>query len=316
MKIIAISNPNSGNKNFQPLKHELKKSFSSHDFEFLETEKPLHATELAQYAVKQNPDIILAVGGDGTIIEIITGIIGSNVKLGIIPFGTGNMLALNLGISNDIQKAISTILACKTQRIDIGKIYFAKKGFELFRKKKSSKAYLENKYAKCKYFAFMTGCGLDAKIIKETSREKKKKIGLFAYFIEGFRHALFSEGASFKIRLDNKKTIKSRALTVLIANSGNIVGDFITLAPNASINDGLLDIIIISPTRKRDYLSILWRIISRHKPDKNEKIQHYQAKEIDIKAKPNIFVQADGDIIGKTPVKISIIPSLIEVIIP
>ena len=313
MKIIAISNPNSGNRDIKLLKDELIKGFAGHEFELFQTENPNHAIELAKNAVKLNPDVIVAAGGDGTVIEVITGIIGSGIKLGIIPFGTGNMLALNLGIPNDVTKAISLVLNGKTRMVDIGKICFIKKQFQLFKNKKLLNQSLSEK---CRYFAFMSGCGLDAKIIKETSREKKKKIGLYAYFLEGIRHALFtkSKNVIFKIKLDNKIKLKTRALTVLIANSGNIMGDLITLAPNASISDGLLDLVVISPTSRRDYLSILLRIFSRKKPEKDEKIQYYQVKEIEIKAKPNVFIQADGDIIGKTPVRVSVIPSAIEVI--
>lgn len=292
MKIVAILNPTSGNKDINLLKKELWKRFSDLDFRIWETVQPLHALDLAKKAAKEEFDIAIAVGGDGTIIEVITGIINSKTKLGILPYGTGNMLAFNLGIPvNNPAKAIDIILEGNIQKIDIGKI-------------------------NSRYFAFMAGCGFDAKIIDETSREKKKKYGMLAYFAEGVMQVFKTKYGSFKIKLDHKKTIRTQALTVIIANSGNILGRNFSLAPQASLSDGLLDIVIISPKNAGDYIPILWRIITKQHHKISNKIRHYQAKEIEIKCKPNLLVQADGDIIDKTPVKIQIIPQAIDILTP
>ncbi|OGI21254.1 MAG: hypothetical protein A2287_04820 [Candidatus Melainabacteria bacterium RIFOXYA12_FULL_32_12] len=292
MKIVTIINPTSGNKDTNLLKQELLKRFSGFEFEIWETKQSLHAVDLAKEAVKKEFDIIIAAGGDGTAIEVIAGMINSKAKLGIIPYGTGNLLAANLGIPTaNITRTMDIILENHTQKIDIGKI-------------------------NGRYFAFMAGCGFDAKIINETSREKKKKYGLLAYFFEGILQSIRPKYSSFKIKLDNKKVIKVRALTVMIANSGNIIGNKFSIAPQASLSDGLLDVIVISPKRTSDYLPILWQIITKQFDKKSSKIKHYQVKEVEIKCRPNILVQADGDIIDKTPVKIQAIPEAIEVITP
>lgn len=291
MKITAIYNPISGNKDINGIKEELKKRFSEHEFEMLETQGPLHATDLAKNAVNCGADIIIAIGGDGTITEIISGILNSPVKLGIIPFGTGNMLAANLEIPAGITKSVNIILNGNTKKIDIAGI-------------------------NDRYFAFMAGCGFDARIMNEVPLERKKKLGLAAYFIEGFIQAFRSKHSSFKIKLDNKKIIKVKALTILIANFPNIAGNIFSIAPHASFSDGLLDVVVISPENNHDYFSILWKILARKNKEEHRKIRYYQAKEIEIKARPNILVQADGDIITKTPVKIKVIPQAIEILTP
>lgn len=291
MKIVAISNPISGNNDKNQIKEELDQRFSEHYFEFWETQQSNHATDMAKKAIEMGFDIIIAVGGDGTVIEIIAGMINSNVKLGIIPYGTGNMLAANLGIPTLTSKSIDTILEGHSQKIDIGKI-------------------------NNKYFAFMAGCGFDSRLIKELPKENKKKFGLWAYFIEGFKQAFKAKSVRFKIKLDNEKTIRTKALTVIVANSANILGNLISLAPHASLSDGILDIIVISVKDTIDYIPALWEIITRQSPSKFGKIKYYKAKEIEIETKPNLLVQADGDIIGKTPIKISIIPKSINVLIP
>lgn len=276
----------------ETLKKEIEHHFAKQDFTIYISERAKHTTELAKKAVDANYDVIVAAGGDGSIMEVVTGIIGSKAKLGIIPYGTGNMLALNLEIPLNINKTLDSIITGKTTKIDIGKI---------------------NDH---KYFAFMAGCGFDAKIIDETSREKKKKLGLLAYYIEGLKQLLKVNHSNFKIKLDNKKIIKAKALTVIIANSANIIGNSFSLAPFASMKDGLLDLIIISPKTQPEFLKLLWKLITRINTDKNNKPKYFQAKKIEIKSKPVLLVQADGDIIGKTPVKIQVLPEAIEVIVP
>ncbi|EKE02728.1 MAG: hypothetical protein ACD_20C00338G0003 [uncultured bacterium] len=292
MKIVTIINPTSGNKDINLLQQELLKHFAKFDFEIWQTKQSLHAIDLAQEAASREYDIVIAAGGDGTVIEVISGLINSKSKLGIIPYGTGNMLAANLGIPTaNISRAIDIILENHTQKIDIGKI-------------------------NGRYFAFMAGCGFDAKIINETSRDKKRKYGLLAYFAQGILQAFKPKYSSFKIKLDNKKVIKTRGLAVLVANSGNIIGNTFSIAPQASLSDGLLDVIVISPKRSTDYLPILWQIFTKQYQKDSNKIKHYQVQEVEIKCKPSMLVQADGDIIDKTPVKIQAIPEAIEIFTP
>lgn len=291
MKVIVISNPYAGNKDIKVLHEQLAKYFSVSDLEIMETTRPLHAIELAKNAVKKNPDTIIAAGGDGTVIEVISGMINSDIKLGIIPFGTGNMLASNLGIPANLSKAIEIIFDNNTQKIDIGRI-------------------------NNRYFAFMAGCGFDAKIIDETSRERKRKYGLMAYIMEGFKQAFSPKHISFKIKLDDKKIIRTKALTVLIANSGNIIGKFFCIAPHASFIDGQFDVVVISPKNVYDYIPILWKIITRQNPKEPGKIHYYKARKIEISSKPALLVQADGDIIGRTPVSIQAMPASVEIITP
>ena len=290
MKIVAVLNPVSGNSEFNIRELVLEK-FSDQDFQLFESQCPGHATEITKLAVESGAEAVIAVGGDGTIMEVIQGLIGTNAKLGIIPFGTGNMLALNLGISLDVERSIGIIMSGSTRKIDIGKI---------------------NNH----YFAFMAGCGFDASIIEETSREKKKRFGMFAYYIEGIRQAFKSRKASFKIVLDSKKTVKLRAISVIIANSANIIGNIFTLAPNSSIMDGYLDIIVISPRGAYDYIPTLWNIITKQPVKNVDRVKYYKAKSIEIKSKPTLLVQADGELIEKTPVKVTIIPACIEIFSP
>lgn len=291
MKYTFILNPISGNRDISFLKEEIRRCMKNLNYEIFESEKPKHSVELAQKAVKNGTDIVIAAGGDGSIIEVVSGIMGSNAKLGVIPYGTGNMLASNLNIPLDIPSAINLIIQGHSQKIDIGQI-------------------------NDKYFAFMAGCGFDARIIEETSREQKKRLGLLAYFIEGFKQVFRTSHGHFIIKIDNKKTIRTKALTVIIANSANIIGNIFSLAPQARLNDGLLDLIIVSPKTRPDYFKLLWHILVKQTSINTRKIRHYQAKEIEIITKHSLPVQADGDVIGTTPIKIKVLPKSIDIITP
>lgn len=292
MKIAVILNPSSGGyKNSENLKEEILNRFSEFDTHLFIIDEQHNATDFAQKAVNEGADLIIAAGGDGTLIGVITGIVGTNVKFGIIPIGTGNMLAANLGIPRNINDAIEIIKTNNSKKIDLGKI-------------------------NDKYFAFMAGCGFDAKIIQETSPEKKKRFGLLAYFIQGFKHALTAKYAKVKIKLDNDKIVKKNALMVVIANGGNIIGELFSIAPHASICDGLLDVIIIAPKRFMDYVNVFLDLCRKTEKRTSGKIFYYKAKRIQIESIPSIPVQADGDIIGNTPINIEVLPAAIDIIIP
>lgn len=290
-KIIAILNPISGCCECERLNLHLEEEFKDEDISVWQTTPTCGAKELAQNAVKKNPDIIIACGGDGTISQIIPYIINTPIKLGIIPVGTGNLLAFNLGIPPDTKKAISIIKDRIYEKTDIGMINNI-------------------------YFSSIAGCGFDAYIVNKTSPEKKREIGIIAYFIEGVKQALKTPHIKFKMVIDGKKIIKAKAVTILIANKAHIFGEYLSVIPKVLQNDSKLDIVVVSPISFWGYFKIVWCFFTKQHCEKSRRLQYFQAKTIDIISHPKIFVQADGEIIGQTPVKAHIIKEGINVIIP
>jgi diacylglycerol kinase (ATP) len=289
MKAIAILNPQAGSHEAEYLRLKLNHEFKR--LEILETTEKITAMELAQKAVLKNPEIIIACGGDGTVSQIIQGIIGTNIPLGIVPAGTGNVLALNLGIPPNIDKAIKIIKKGNTIRTDIGII---------------------NE----RIFASLAGCGFDADVINKTTREKKKIFGALAYFWEGFKYAFTSPHSKFKLVIDGNKIIKIKAVAILIVNKANIFGEYLSIVPKNLHNDGKFTIVILSPLNIWDYFKIVLGLLRNKHYEKSRKIKYFQAEKIEITSYPKILAQADGDIIGKTPVKAEILKEAVRVFVP
>ncbi|MEW5822201.1 MAG: diacylglycerol kinase family protein [Cyanobacteriota bacterium] len=295
MKAIVIINPVSGTKPPDIIKKELinKLDNLSYEYEVKETEKPAHAYIIAKEAVDNNINLVIVVGGDGTINEVVNAIACTDVCLGIIPNGTGNLLATSLGIPMDFSKSINIIFENNRKKIDLGRI-------------------------NNQYFSIIAGCGFDATIMKNVKRSDKKILGFLAYFIEGFKQALFPRRSIFNLLIDGKR-VKKRALTVLFINSGNILGNIITIVPDASMTDGLLDVCIFSPQHTGEFIPVLWKILTKENTQKDpdfDRITHLKAKEIKFKCRPRLPVQADGDVIGYPPLDIHAVPDALNVIVP
>lgn len=295
MEIIAIQNPITGNKDPQKLKGEVEAYLKSLGvkYDYYQTGKEKHAEEIAKDACEKGVKLIIVIGGDGTINEVINSIAFTDVKLGIVPNGTGNLLATSLGIPIDTRKALKIIFEGKCEQIDLGRI-------------------------NNQYFSIIAGCGFDAAIMKNVAKSNKKLLGLLAYFLEGFKQAIFPKRAVFKLVVDDKK-IRKRALNVLFINSANILGNFITLAPNSSMTDGLLDVCIFSPKNTGEFIPVLWKILTKQDYPQNKEdqhITHFKAKRIKLVCRPKLMVQADGDVLGYSPVEIEACQDAVNVMIP
>jgi YegS/Rv2252/BmrU family lipid kinase len=295
VNVLVIFNPESGNRNPKTIKTSFLEAMRSFDIEYelFESSNFEDILERTRKASLEKVSKIIAIGGDGTVNQIINGMAESATTLGIIPTGTANLLATALGIPADVKKALKIIFEGKQDKIDLGKI-------------------------NNRYFAITAGCGFDAKIMKNVDRNKKKFLGFLAYFIEGFIQAIIPERSVFQLNIDGKK-IKKRAVNVLFVNTGNLFGNFLTLVPDASLTDGFLDICIYSPTHTGEYIPVLWNIITKQKyteEHKAFKMQHFKAKEVYLKCRPRLPVQADGDLIGYPPVHIKVCPDALSVCMP
>lgn len=255
------------------------------DIEF--TKHPKHAMELAKDA-KNKYDMVIAAGGDGTINEVINGISGSKITLAIIPFGSTNVLALELGIPFNVKEASELITNGKKIKIDLG-------------------------YAKTKqearYFSMMLSIGFDASLIKQIDSKFKKRWGRFAYPIAGIKHLVKYKWQSIHV----KHKLHSVGYFVIMSNSKSYGGEY-QIADKASITDGLLDLVIIN--RKN-----WWRIVkivsstSSGKLNKFLRGEYYQTKEAHIYSKHKMFVEVDGELIGTAPVNVKIAPKALSVMV-
>jgi YegS/Rv2252/BmrU family lipid kinase len=295
MKILALLNPESGTKNQKTLKKEFIEAIEKYSvsYELLETSTIEEIYKAASEAADRNYETVIGIGGDGTINMIINAIATKNIYLGIVPTGTANLLATALGIPIDVKKAVKIIFEGKKSTLDLGKI-------------------------NDKYFAITAGCGFDAAIMGNINKQSKKLFGYMAYVFEGIKQAVLPKRSVFLLDIDGKK-VKKRAVNVLFVNTGNILGNFITLVPDASPSDGFLDICIYSPDHTGEYIPVLWNILTKQQYDEEHpayKMVHFKARQVKLKCRPRLPIQADGDLIGYPPVDISVCPDALKIHAP
>lgn len=255
------------------------------DIEF--TKKANDAVEMAKNA-KDKYNFIIVAGGDGTVNEVINGMVGGKAALVIIPFGSTNVLALELGIPSDIRKAVELISQGKKIKIDLGLAKLNKKS---------------------RYFAICLGIGFDASLIKKIDSKFKKKWGRLAYPFAGIKH--FFKYKWHNIHVQHK--LNSVGYFAVIANSKYYAGEY-QIADKASIDDGLLDLVIINRKKWWEIIKILFSL-SSGKKNKFLRGEYYKLKKAYIYSHKKILVEVDGEQIGETPVRVKIIPEALRVMV-
>ena len=287
---LIVYNPISGNGIANKIISNLSKDLgiSKKLLEFKKTEYAGHAKEICQTIDKYK--YLIAVGGDGTFNEIINGLMLNKNELpvlGFLPGGTGNSVMHDLGGEN-YKNAIQNILNGKLNKIDILKLQFSD--------------YIE-------YSLNIVGWGMVADINKLS--EKLRFLGSSRYTLSSLYYVFKKKSRWGKIIIDGVE-MKENFLFILTSNTIH-TGKGMKIAPNAKMNDGLLDIVILKSDISMFNLLILLPQIFTGKHILSKKIQYVQAKEISIDPKEEETLNIDGEIKCKTPVKVSIIPQRLEI---
>ncbi len=288
IKIVFIINPIAGGKN----KNHFSKVISSHlnaskfEYELIQTESEKHAYELTKAAILNGAEIVVAVGGDGTINEIGSALIGSACTLAIIPYGSGNGLARSLKIPMNTIQAVKLINQFKTAKIDAAKL---------------------NEH----YFFNMSGMGFDAHISHVFAKDKNR--GLLGYVKATFSELKNYRSKNYKIIIDGK-TLEEEAFILSVANSSQY-GNEAHIAPRAELQDGLLDLVIVKPFPL--YLMPLLALRMFLKTaDKSKYLISLQGKSILINRNNNV-IHLDGEPKLVTEnIQIQILAKAINVIVP
>jgi len=259
--------------------------------EITETLKPSHAIELSLESIKKGVDIIVACGGDGTINEVAGCLIGTSVKLGIIKFGSGNGLATTLNIPKNSEDALRVIKQGITTKIDAGEI---------------------NNH----YFFSNSGIGFDANVINNYSNTKKRQL---ASYLKASLSTFFSKPPPLSIEIAiNSELFSLKPFMVFVSNS-NEMGYDISLTPKASIQDGMLDVIIVETLNKLEIIYFAFLLLIK-KPQKFKKAHYFLTKNIEITNLLNgsVLTQIDGESrqIDSNTLKISIKKEALSVVIP
>ncbi|HET7327041.1 MAG TPA: diacylglycerol kinase family protein [Nocardioidaceae bacterium] len=250
--------------------------------------------EMAHAALTAGADVVVAAGGDGTVRIVASELARTGVALGILPAGTGNLLARNLGLPLQMEPALEVVLQGQDRAIDL--------------------ALMSGDHMEPERFAVMGGLGLDAAIMQGAPDDLKKRMGWPAYFVSGMRH-LRDPAVRVEICVDDKPPVKHRARTVVIGNVGTLTGG-IPLLPDAAPDDGQLDVVVVAPPRLLGWFGVVLRVLTRHRRV-DETLNRLTGREVVVKADHAVPRQLDGDTCGLgTEVRASIEPGVLLVRVP
>jgi len=249
----------------------------------------------AKRAVEKGCDVVVAVGGDGAVVRVASALADSKAALGIIPTGTGNLLALNLGIPKDPKDATQVILSGRVRRVDLGRLETEEKTVD---------------------FAVAAGIGFDAEVIDETDATQKLKWGKLAYLGNVFGEAGGIRNAEYSITLDGQTEVMEAA-QVFIANFGKMLP---MIEPRRKMrpDDGWLDVIVVRASGPLPGLMASWEALRQQDLGESSggRVFRARAREIHIETKPVRLVEADGSSVGRTPLVATVMPKALRVIVP
>jgi YegS/Rv2252/BmrU family lipid kinase len=260
--------------------------------ELIATQGPLMAGELALKAVEAGADLILAAGGDGTINEVVNGIAGSGVLFGILPAGTANVLANEIGFSSRPDQAAKQLLDAVPVRIALGS--------------------LERPGEVRRYFVLMAGVGLDARIVYELDLDLKGKLGKLAYWHGGFRQ--FGRPVPrFHLSVNGAQYCASFALITRVRNYG---GDF-EIARRIRLTDDDFEVVIFQNHEWQDYLRFFGAVMTnRLHSTSGVALTRATQIEVDAPEDQRIYIQTDGEALGVLPAVVSIVPDALTLLLP
>ncbi|BCJ57642.1 sphingosine kinase [Micromonospora endophytica] len=221
-----------------------------------------------EQAVAAGVDLVFACGGDGTVRACVDALAGTEVALAVLPQGTGNLLAANLGLSNDLAAGLAVAVERGRRLLDVGEV-------------------------DGQHFAVMAGMGFDAQMLAATSETTKRRIGWPAYVVGAARH-LRDRPMRVWIRLDDQQPLRRRARSVLVANVGRLQGGVVLLT-EAEPDDGYLDVAVLTPNRLRHWLSLGWAVVRRR--DRVPRMEVYRARRVEISSNRSQPRELDGDLI-------------------
>ncbi len=296
---VLIFNPVAGARN---VRRELEQVMAflrqrGWQVDLRETRRASDATLFAREAVISGKETVLVVGGDGTINEVVNGLAGSEVAVGLLPAGTGNVWALEMHLPipspirwHTLLDATKSLVMGEARRIDLGRV-------------------------NNRYFLLWGGVGLDAQVTRrmEPRTRRTKKLGAVAYAATAFWVAKDFRGTRTRVIADGQK-ISTRSMLIIISNA-QLYARIARVASRACLDDGLLDVCVFKGSGLPMILAHVARILTeRHLKD--PRVEYVQARRVTIETRQPMPVQVDGDPIGTTPVTFEAVPQALRIIVP
>jgi YegS/Rv2252/BmrU family lipid kinase len=255
------------------------------------TNRPGEATEIAARAARNGSSDVIVAGGDGTINEAVQGLAGTTARLAIIPRGTANVLARELGLPLDDEQAVDVVARGKSRMIYLGLM-------------------IDETTHERRHFVLMAGIGLDASVVGRVQPSLKQRIGKGAFWLSGLSHLATWNPQPFTLEIEAEKYTATFAAIGKAARYG---GD-LAITPGARLDERAFEICMIQTVSRLSYLRLLSYAMREGMPRNNPEVRFVKAES--VKAYGDAQVQLDGELIGQLPMRFEIAPHSLEVIVP
>jgi YegS/Rv2252/BmrU family lipid kinase len=256
---------------------------------WFEVPKSARAPKCIRRAIKQGADLVFVWGGDGMVQRSIDAAAGSGVNIAILPAGTANLLATELGIPKDLEQAVSIGLHGTRRSLDVGVINGER-------------------------FAVMAGAGFDARVMGGVDKKTKKRLGRVAYF-RSTVHAVKGKPRRMKIKVDGELWFDDKASCVLFGNIGTITGG-LRVFPDAKPDDGFLEVGVVTAQGRMDWLRVLSRIVT-HDPENSPMVNITRGRKASIRFDGPLPYQLDGGARTKTEkLRVRVEPGAVWICVP
>jgi YegS/Rv2252/BmrU family lipid kinase len=266
------------------------------DVDVVGTTRTGHAAELAREGVREGADVVAVYGGDGTTMQAVEGVMGSEVPVALIPGGTGNLLAGNLRLPRDPERAALVVATGVPRAVDLGRV---------------------DRADGPRFFAVACGAGYDARVMAGTGSELKRRWGMAAYVATTLRLITGIRSANHVITIDGVE-YDAHAAMVLVANCGEVIPPFIKLRTGIRPDDGLLDVVVMRADSFGQSVRAVWDLL-RDAPTA-EGLETYvgyaRGREVRVESDPVQPVQLDGEPGGETPFTVNVVPGAIRILVP
>jgi len=254
-----------------------------------ETGRPQEAMQLARQAAEEGLDIVVAVGGDGTVGEVVNGLATTQTALAVIPLGSGNGWAREQGLALEPVEAARSLAQGQIRYTDLG-------------------------LAGTHYFLLMAGVGFDAAVVQALSGEAYQAPWPIGYFIKSITMAIDFAGEQTLVAMDDRQ-VEGETVLVVVSNS-RLYGALGQVNPQASIDDGFLDVCILRGKGGLPQLSLFTIGAMLQHPEIASGVDLYRTREVTISSKTPLYVQTDGDLLGVTPMTFKAVPRALRVLVP
>ncbi len=235
-------------------------------------------------------DAVFTLGGDGTAMEVLHAMQGRGQPVGILPGGTGNLVARALGTPRRVGPAVRALLRGTVRTIDLAQMPDGR------------------------VFAFAAGMGIDSTMVQRTSAAAKRRFGVLAYVVSAVRAALALDAFTLSATVDGARH-DFRATAVLLANFGDLFGGLFRVGPGVRENDGMLDLCVFTPSNVGDALRVGWRLL-RHDFGTDPAMHFLQGRVVSLESDPPRQAQADGELLPGTGVRATVIPGAARLLAP